>query len=442
MPEIFNKLPIAIDTTYLEPNVTPDMVAGKREEIAAVDKALRSGTCPGADFTGWLSPGEILSVDDISRLKACADRLARETDVMLVIGIGGSYLGARAVIEALAKDPGKVVYAGQNISADYTTRLKEQLKGKRVAVNVISKSGTTTEPAIAFRLLKELAGDSPEKFIVATTDANKGALLQTARNEGYEQFVVPDNIGGRFSVLSAVGLLPIAYAGIDIDKLMAGASDCAELCKNPDPLANPAYFYAAARNVLYNNGTAVELLASFEPRLHFLAEWWKQLYGESEGKEGKALFPASVDYTTDLHSLGQYVQEGKRFIAETFLMIDEGEPSLKVPSADEDIDGLNYLAGREVSYVNEKAYEATSKAHRDGGVPNMTFRLKKLDAYTMGSLIYFFEIACAISGLLLGVNPFDQPGVEAYKKEMFKLLGKPGYAGAEETAIERKFVKF
>lgn len=443
MPNDFKKLPIAIDIAYLEPDLTRAAVEAKKDMICAADKALRERTCPGAEFTGWLNPQAILSADEMARVKSAAEKLRESTDVMLVIGIGGSYLGARAVIEALADDPGRVVYAGQNISADYTRRLQESLKGKKVAINVISKSGTTTEPAIAFRVMKDIIDPGmAHQMIVATTDANKGALLQLADEAGYEKFVVPDDIGGRFSVLSAVGILPIAYAGIDVDDLIGGASACAKLCANCDPFSNPAYYYAAARNALYEQGIAIEILASFEPRTHFLAEWWKQLYGESEGKDHKALFPASVDYTTDLHSLGQYVQEGRRILMETFLIIDEGEPSLTVPVSEPDVDGLNYLAGRELSYVNQKAYEATSKAHREGGVPNMTIHLKKLDAYSTGALIYFFEIACAISGLLLGVNPFDQPGVEAYKKEMFKLLGKPGFETGQEEQIERKYIAF
>lgn len=439
----FKNLPIALDIKYLEPEVTREMVANRAEKVALVDKEIKSQTCQGCEFTGWLKPGEILAADEMMRLRATAERLRKETDVMLVIGIGGSYLGARAVIEALADDPDKVVYAGTNISAHYMSKLKRQLQGKKVAINVVSKSGTTTEPAIAFRIMKELVGDDVAKnFIVATTDAKKGALLDLAKSEGYETFVVPDDIGGRYSVLSAVGLLPIAYAGVDIDALVNGAVKCAELCTEPDPLKNPAYFYAAARNILYNKGYVVDLLASFEPRLHFMAEWWKQLYGESEGKENMAPFPASVDYTTDLHSLGQYVQEGRRVIAETFLIIDGGEPSLTVPQWSDDSDGLNYLAGREVSYVNSKAYEATAQAHREGDVPNMTILLEKLDAYTLGALIYFFEIACAVSGLMLGVNPFDQPGVEAYKKHMFELLGKPGYHKSEGGEAKSDFVSF
>lgn len=443
MPDLFDKAPIAIDITYLEPNVTPQMIESKRGAIAAADRALRSGSCPGCDFTGWLKPNEIVQPYEMDRIKSIAVRLSRETDAMLLIGVGGSYLGARAVIEALAEDPGRVVYAGQNISADYTRRLKAQLKNKRVCINVVSKSGATTEPAIAFRIMKDLIPpNAARQLIIATTDLNRGALLQMAKDAGCERFVVPDDIGGRYSVLSAVGLLPIAYAGIDIDALVSGATACAELCANPDPFANPAYYYAAARSVLYESGIAIEILASFEPRLHYIGEWWKQLFGESEGKDGKALFPASVDYTTDLHSLGQYIQEGRRILAETFLMIDGGEPSVTVPPAPTDDDGLNYLAGRELSYLNEKAYEATSRAHREGGVPNMTIHVPTPNARSLGTLIYFFEIACAISGLLLGVNPFDQPGVEAYKTEMSRLLGKPGYAADEKKSVEKKHISF
>ncbi|MCE5197760.1 MAG: glucose-6-phosphate isomerase [Armatimonadota bacterium] len=443
MPKQFDKLPIALDVNYLEPNVTTDMVAERQAMVKFVDGLLREGNHPGSEFTGWLKPETIMSDYELAKLNATAKRLANDTDVMLVIGIGGSYLGARAVIEALADDPGRVVYAGQNMSAHYMTRLKALFKGKRVAINVVSKSGTTTEPAIAFRVMRELVDESVERqMIVATTDANKGSLLDAAHKQGWETYVVPDDIGGRYSVLSAVGLLPIAYAGIDIAPLIAGAKACADLCASTsDPLANPAYFYAAARNVMYQQGFGIEVLASFEPRLHYLLEWWKQLYGESEGKENMALFPASVDFTTDLHSLGQYIQEGRRVLAETFLIVDGGEPSLTIPES-EDPDGLDYLAGQEVSYVNSKAYEATASAHRSGGVPNMTIHLQQLDAYSMGALIYFFEIACAVSGLMLNVNPFNQPGVEAYKKEMFKLLGKPGYESTESRQAKPKMVSF
>lgn len=443
MSDRFEELPIALDIANLSPNVTREMVAAKREAVKRAASDLRSGNCPGADFLGWLNPDGILAPEELDRLKDCAHRLREKTDVLLVIGIGGSYLGARAVVEALADDPGRVVYAGQNLSAHYIKRLREQLKDKRVAINVISKSGTTTEPAIAFRVMNDLVGsDVAKDCIVATTDANKGALLKLARKEGYTTFVVPDDIGGRYSVLSAVGLLPIAYAGIDIDQLIAGAAKCADLCKNPDPETNPAFFYAAARGILYDNGIAIELLASFEPRLHYLAEWWKQLFGESQGKDGKGLFPASVDFTTDLHSMGQYIQQGRRILMETFLIAEEDEPVVEIPKWDEDSDELNYIAGKKLSCVNNVAYQATATAHRDGGVPNMTIHLKQFDAYSLGALLYFFEIACGVSGLMLGVNPFDQPGVVAYKNIMFELLGKSGHEKAQSQAKQPDYVTF
>jgi len=438
----FKKLPVALNTSYLEPYVTPDMVLDRTESLKLADGLLRSGKSRGADFAGWLHPEKIVAADELAKLKDVAQRLRSETDVLLLIGIGGSYLGARAVIEALADNPDRVGYAGQNISAHYTARLREQLAGKRVAINVISKSGTTTEPAIAFRVLRDLVGESARSRIIATTDAERGALVQLARKEGLETLVVPSNIGGRYSVLSPVGLMPIAYAGIDIDRLIAGAAKCAELCRNPDPAANPAYYYAAARGILYQQGISVELLAAFEPRLAYFAEWWKQLFGESEGKENMALFPASVVFTTDLHSMGQYIQEGRRIITETFLTVEEGEPSIPIPADAANADELNYLAGREMSYVNSKAYQATAEAHHEGGVPNMTVALESLDAYSLGAAIYFFEIACAVSGLMLGVNPFIQPGVEAYKKGMFHLLGKPGYQKPIEGFRKPRYVEF
>ncbi|MCX8053944.1 MAG: glucose-6-phosphate isomerase, partial [Armatimonadetes bacterium] len=308
-------------------------------------------------------------------------------------------------------------------------------------INVISKSGTTTEPAIAFRLLKDLAEGS-KAHIVATADSEKGALRQIAQSEGYETFVVPDNIGGRYSVFSAVGLLPIAYAGIDIDELVDGASKCAELCQTTDPLRNPALFYAVARSILYEQGFTIELLASFEPRLHWLAEWWKQLFGESHGKERMGLFPASANYTTDLHSLGQYVQQGRRILFETFLAVEGGEPSMRIAPQLEDLDELNYLAENEVSYVNHVAYEATAEAHREGGVPSMTVLLEQLEPRSFGALMYFFEYACAIGGLLMGINPFDQPGVEAYKRLMFEYLGKPGHETRSIDTSKQEYVSF
>ena len=443
---LYEKLPIAIDAGYLEPNVTTDMIAGRVDALRTVDKDLRQRSSNDKEFTGWLHPDRVVAPFDLARMKASAKRLANDTDYLVVIGIGGSYLGARAVIEAVSDEPGRVLYAGQNISAHYMSDLRAMLQGKKIALNVVSKSGTTTEPAIAFRIMRELIDKKVAKqHIVATTDANKGALLDLARKEGYETYVVPDDIGGRYSVLSAVGLFPITYAGVDIDELVSGAVKCSELCTTCDPFANPAYFYACARNILYQQGYAIELLASFEPRLHYFAEWWKQLFGESQGKENMAAFPASVDLTTDLHSMGQYIQEGRRMLAETFLIVDGGEPALQIPEDPDyadDADGLNYLAGSEVSYVNSKAYEATARAHREGGVPNMTVRLEKLTPYSIGALIYFFEIACAVSGLMLGVNPFNQPGVEAYKKHMFDLLGKPGYKAPAGAPAKGNYVKF
>ena len=435
--------PITIDAKYLAPNLTAAMVAERSEQVAACADSLKNARCAGSDFTGWVNPAEILSADETARLKAKIEQLRTETDVLVVIGIGGSYLGARAVIEALSDDPDCVVYAGHNISADYVTRLKKRLNGKKVAINVISKSGTTTEPAVVFRLLKELVpADKQSDWIVATTDANKGSLLTLARDMGCATFVVPDNIGGRYSVLSAVGLLPIGYAGVDIDALVNGAVDCAKLCTSvDDPMQNPALFYAAARNILYHQGYSTEILANFEPRLHTLAEWWKQLYGESEGKQGIGLFPAAVDFTTDLHSMGQYVQEGRRNLIESFLIIDGGEPSLTVPADAANADGMNYLAGKEISWVNQMAYEATASAHRDGGVPNLTIHMAEMNAASLGALIYMFEYACGVTCLMQGVNPFNQPGVEAYKVNMFKLLGKPGYEGGID-AVEPVNISF
>ncbi|MGB9619474.1 MAG: glucose-6-phosphate isomerase [Armatimonadota bacterium] len=430
---MFDRLPICLRTDHLRPDVTGEVVQARREQVRLADELLRTGKCRGAAFTGWLEPRKMVPPEEMARLKQTAERLRKETDVLLAIGIGGSYLGGRAVIEALAEDPECVVYAGTNISAHYLTRLRARLRGKRVAIKMVSKSGTTTEPAIAFRILKDLAAEPAAEHIIATTDARRGALRQLATREGYTTFTVPHDVGGRYSVLSAAGLMPIAYAGVDIDSLIQGASDCAQLCTNPDPLQNPAAFYAAARNLLYDQGFGIELLASFEPRLHYFAEWWKQLFGESHGKEQMGLFPASADYTTDLHSLGQYVQQGRKILFETFLVIDGGEPSLQVESSPNDLDGLNYLAGKEVAYVNRVAYEATAEAHRAGGVPNMTVLLKQLDAYSLGALIYFFEYACAVGGLMMGLNPFDQPGVEAYKTGMFELLGKPGH---KERALD------
>jgi len=444
---MFDRLPIALRTDYLEPNVTRKMVTSTADHLKLVDKQLRAGTCRGGKMTGWLEPALAMPDAEVAALAGFAKELAASSDVLVLAGIGGSYLGARAVIEALAEDADRVVYAGQNISAHYMTGLLEELKRparkKGVAINVISKKGDTTETMIAFRLLSNRFGKSAGTKIIVTTDPESGVLRRMVEANVYKAaFEVPERIGGRYSVLSPVGLLPIAYAGIDIKKLVDGASDCAALCKNVDPLTNPAHFYAVARNVLDEQGFSIELLASFEPRLHCFAEWWKQLFGESHGKEHTGLFPASVDYTTDLHSLGQYVQEGRRILFETFVVVDGGEPSLRMKRLKGNPDRLNYLAGKEVSYINRIAYEATSEAHREGGVPSMTVLVKQLDAYSLGALIYFFELSCAISGLMLGVNPFDEPGVVAYKNRMFELLGKPGHKARSVDTSKVEYVSF
>jgi glucose-6-phosphate isomerase len=431
-------VPLKLDAAHLAPDISPAQVTSWKDRLTAAHETLTRGSGAGADFRGWLDPSAVVTEEQITEIEQIARDLRTKSDTLVVVGIGGSYLGARAVIEALAApDAPTVHFAGNNLSAHYHSHLIETIRNQRVAVNVVSKSGTTTEPAVAFRLLRALveqqAGkDGAKDRIVATTDEKKGALRQVADEVGYRTLPIADDIGGRYSVLSPVGLLPIAYAGIDIRALLRGAVDCATAAEETDPMKNPVLFYAAARNLLYNQGYSIEVLASFEPRLHFLAEWWKQLFGESEGKDQMALFPASVDLTTDLHSMGQYLQQGRRQMIETFVIVDSAsEPSLTVPAGD-DADELGYLTGRQIAEINHAAYQATSLAHRDGGVPNLTLSLATLDAHSLGFLLYFFERACGVSGYLLGVNPFDQPGVEAYKKNMFALLAKPGHES--ETA--------
>jgi glucose-6-phosphate isomerase len=431
--------PLTIDAAHLAPDVTTEQVAGWESRLAWAHQTLLQGTGAGADFRGWLDPAAMVPDEQVDEIEEIAKGLRAQSDTLVVIGIGGSYLGARAVVEALrAADAPVVHFAGNSISADYHQRLLDSVKDQRVAVNVVSKSGTTTEPAISFRLFRALVEgqvgkEASKDRIVATTDAKRGALRKVANEVGYRTLPIGDDVGGRYSVLSAVGLLPIAYAGIDIRALRQGAIDCATVAASQDnPLKNPILFYAAARNLLYRSGYNIEVFTSFEPRLHFIAEWWKQLVGESEGKDHISLFPASLDLTTDLHSLGQYMQQGRRQMIETFLILDPaGETHLEVPAGD-DSDELGYLAGTGLAEINRAAYQATALAHRDGGVPNQTITLPKLDAYTLGFLLYFFERAIGISGYLMGVNPFDQPGVEAYKKNMFALLAKPGYE--KETA--------
>ena len=432
--------------------ISEQSVAGYKAEVAAASAALHNGTCKGSDFLGWLNLPTSINEAQFADLEATAKILRDNCEVVVVIGIGGSYLGAKAVIDGLSnsfdwlqterKSP-IVVYAGQNIGEDYLYELQELLKTKKFGIISISKSGTTTEPALAFRLLKtqleEQQGKAAaQKLIVAITDKSRGALRTAATQEGYKTFVIADSIGGRFSVLTPVGLLPIAVAGFDIRQLVAGAATMEAATGLEIPFEdNISAQYAAVRNELYKNGKKTEILVNFHPKLHFFGEWWKQLYGESEGKDGKGIFPAAVDFTTDLHSMGQWIQEGERTIFETVISIKESNYTKIFPTSEANLDGLNFLAGKRVDEVNKMAELGTMIAHIDGGVPNLKVELPKLNEYYLGQLIYFFEKACGISGYLLGVNAFDQPGVEAYKKNMFALLEKPGFE-AETKAIKAR----
>ncbi|TYS88988.1 glucose-6-phosphate isomerase [Rossellomorea aquimaris] len=413
------------------------------DAVKVAHHSLHEQTGAGNDFLGWIDLPVEYDKEEFSRIQKSAEKIKNDSDVLLVIGIGGSYLGARAAIEMLnhsfynalpkeKRSTPQVLFVGQNISSTYMKDLMDLLDGKDFSINVISKSGTTTEPAIAFRIfrkkLEEKYGmEEARKRIYATTDKSKGALKTLASDEGYETFVVPDDIGGRYSVLTAVGLLPIAVSGVEIETMMNGAAQAREDFSKSELTENPAYQYAAVRNALYNKGKTIEMLINYEPGLQYFSEWWKQLFGESEGKDQKGIYPSSANFSTDLHSLGQYVQEGRRDIFETVIKVSEPRHELKIEKADSDLDGLNYLAGETVDFVNNKAFEGTLLAHTDGGVPNLIVEIPAMDAYTFGYLVYFFEKACAMSGYLLGVNPFDQPGVEAYKVNMFALLGKPGF---------------
>ncbi len=434
-------------------NVAPFLPAGWRtgEEkgLAKAHDHVLNGTGAGNDFLGWVRLPEEYDKEEFARIQAAAEKIRSQSKALVVIGIGGSYLGARAVIETLTsnnfnltrKDAPAIYFAGNGLSADGLNEVIDLVKDVDFSVNVISKSGTTTEPAIAFRIFKALleeryGKEGARERIYATTDAKRGALKGLADKEGYEEFVVPDNVGGRYSVLTAVGLLPIAVAGIDISALMAGAREEMELLSKPG-MENPAWQYAAARHALYESGKRVEILAGYEPAFRFFAEWWKQLYGESEGKEGKGLLPASVEFTADLHSMGQFIQQGERLMFETVVRFDKAHTKLTIPNDPENVDGLNFLAGKSMDFVAERALQGVTLAHVDGGVPNILITVPARDAKSLGALIYFFEFACGVSGYLLGVNPFDQPGVEAYKNNMYALLGKPGYE-KQKAELEKR----
>ena len=435
--------------------VSKETIAAYEPQVKACMETLENGSGKGNDFLGWLHLPSSITKEHLDDLKATAQTLRENCDVVIVAGIGGSYLGARAVIEAMSnsfawlqeKKAGQptIIFAGHNISEDYLFELTEFLKDKKFGVINISKSGTTTETALAFRLLKKQCEDQrgkemARKVIVAVTDAKKGAARTTADKEGYKSFIIPDNVGGRFSVLTPVGLLPIAVAGIDIDQLVAGACEMEKVCANENMYENPAALYAATRNELYQSGKKIEILVNFQPKLHYFMEWWKQLYGESEGKDLKGIYPSSVDFSTDLHSMGQWIQQGERSIFETVVSVETPSHELHFPSDEENLDGLNFLAGKRIDEVNKMAELGTQLAHVDGGVPNLRVSVPSLNEYYLGQLIYFFEKACGISGYLLEVNPFNQPGVEAYKKNMFALLNKPGYE-KESEAIRARLKK-
>lgn len=422
----------------------------KKEEICEykdivekIHNELHEKSDDDNEFLGWLELPSKYNKKEFKKIEECAKKIQKDSDVLLVIGIGGSYLGARAVIEALTNSfynlqdksvrrKPQIIYVGNNLSSSYINDIIDLLIGKDFSINVISKSGTTTEPAIAFRIFRELMEskyglEEARKRIYVTTDKESGALKKLANNEQYATFVIPDNVGGRYSVLTPVGLLPIAVAGIDIDELMKGARFAQDKYNDDNIEYNEAYQYAVARNLLYKDGKNIEILANYEPKMHYVTEWWKQLFGESEGKDKKGIFPAGVDFTTDLHSLGQYIQDGRRCLFETVINIERPYSDIYINSDEDDLDSLNYLAGKSLDFVNKKAMEGTIEAHVSGGVPNILITMEELNEETIGQLIYFFELACAMSGKILGVNPFDQPGVEAYKKNMFRLLKKPGY---------------
>ncbi|WP_411345591.1 glucose-6-phosphate isomerase [Paenibacillus sp. WLX1005] len=423
------------------------------EPIRLAHEQLHNGTGAGSDYLGWIDLPTNYDKEEFARIQKAAEKIKSDSEVLIVIGIGGSYLGARAAIEMLThsfynvlpKDKRKtpeIYFAGNNISSTYVNHLLQAIEGKDFSVNVISKSGTTTEPAIAFRIFraeleKKYGKEEAKKRIYATTDRARGALKTLADAEGYESFVIPDDVGGRYSVLTPVGLLPIAAAGVDIQEIMDGAAAAAKEYSNPNVAENESYQYAAVRNALHRKGKAIEILVNYEPSLHFVSEWWKQLYGESEGKDFKGIFPAAVDFSTDLHSMGQFIQDGSRNIFETVIQVEEVASHITIEKDEDDLDGLNFLAGKTLDFVNKKAFQGTLLAHTDGQVPNLIVNIPDQTPFSFGYLVYFFEKACGISGYLSGVNPFDQEGVEAYKKNMFALLGKPGFEKQKEELEAR-----
>ena len=433
--------------------ITEKMILEYKEQVENIHKELHRRANDEKDFVGWLELPTNYDKKEFSRIKKAAKKISKESDILIVIGIGGSYLGARAVIEALTssfynmksekqrKYP-QVLYVGNNLSPNYINELLEVIEDKDFSINVISKSGTTTEPAIAFRIFREILEnkygiEEARSRIYVTTDKKRGALKTLADEEGYEKFVIPDNVGGRYSVLTAVGLLPIACSGIDIDKLMEGAQIAQERYNDSNLKYNECYKYAVSRNILNKLYKNIEILVNYEPKMHYFTEWWKQLYGESEGKDQKGIFPAGVDFTTDLHSMGQYIQQGRRNLFETVINVEQPRKDITIELDDANLDGLNYLAGKGLDFVNHKALQGTVLAHNDGQVPNMIINIEKLDIYNFGYMSYFFMKACGVSGYLLGVNPFNQPGVEAYKKNMFALLGKPGFEKEKEELEKR-----
>lgn len=428
-----------IKLDFKESKLTSEEILEHAGVVEEINEELIEKSEDESEFLGWLNLPTDYDKKEFARIKKCAEKIRKDSDILLVIGIGGSYLGARAVIEALHSsfsqmkdEKPHIIFVGNNLSPDYVNDVIEVLQGKDFSINVISKSGTTTEPAIAFRIFREILEGKygikeARKRIYVTTDKKKGALKQLADSEGYEQFVIPDDVGGRFSVLTAVGLLPIAASGLNIDKLMEGARIAEDRYADTSLEYNKCYQYAVARNLLYERDKSVEMLVSYNPRMHYFIEWWKQLFGESEGKDGKGLFPAGAEFTTDLHSLGQYIQEGRKILFETVIDIENSNTDITINMDEDNLDNLNYLYGKKLSYVNKMAMEGTIKAHSEGDVPNIVIHVNRLNEETMGELIYFFEKACAMSAELLEVNPFNQPGVEKYKTNMFKLLKKPGY---------------